>query len=85
MEAAAVAAARGGTVRFVALDRQHAPIERELKAAFARRLGSSAVTLGVEVDRFEAEYLRPDEIERVAEAVHAAVRTPNARSGENRC
>jgi len=56
MEAAAVAARRGGNVRFVALDLQHAPIERELKEAFARLLGSSAYTLGAEVDGFETEF-----------------------------
>jgi dTDP-3-amino-3,4,6-trideoxy-alpha-D-glucose transaminase len=56
MEAAAVAARRGGNVRFVALDRQHARVERELKEAFGRLLGSSAFTLGVEVERFEAEF-----------------------------
>ena len=53
---AAIAATRGGNVRFVALDLQHARIERELKEAFARLLGSSAFTLGVEVERFEAEF-----------------------------
>ena len=53
---AAVAARRGGNVRFVALDLQHTPVEGELKAAFARLLGSSAFTLGAEVDGFEAEF-----------------------------
>jgi dTDP-3-amino-3,4,6-trideoxy-alpha-D-glucose transaminase len=43
-------------VRFVALDRQHAPIEAELCETFARLLGSSAFTLGVEVERFEADF-----------------------------
>jgi dTDP-4-amino-4,6-dideoxygalactose transaminase len=56
MEAAAVAARRGGNVRFVALDLQHARIERQLKDAFARLLGSSAYTLGTEVEGFEAEF-----------------------------
>jgi dTDP-4-amino-4,6-dideoxygalactose transaminase len=56
MEAAAVAARRGGNVRFVALDLQHARVERELKEAFARLLESSAYTLGVEVESFEAEF-----------------------------
>jgi dTDP-4-amino-4,6-dideoxygalactose transaminase len=56
MEAAAVAAQRGGNVRFVALDQQHAPLKRELTEAFTRLLGSSAYTLGVEVERFEAEF-----------------------------
>ena len=54
--AAAVAARRGGNVRFVALDIQHARIERELKEAFARLLDSSAFTLGAEVEQFEAEF-----------------------------
>jgi dTDP-4-amino-4,6-dideoxygalactose transaminase len=53
---AAVAHARDDVVRFVALDRQHARIERELRAAFDRLLGSSAFTLGAEVERFEAEF-----------------------------
>ncbi len=53
---AAVAAQRGGKVRFVALHLQHSPIEDELKEAFARLLGSSAFTLGAEVERFEAEF-----------------------------
>src|ERR1700733_3278967 len=53
---AAVATRRGGTVRFVALEQQHAHIEHELKDAFARLLQSSAYTLGVEVERFEAEF-----------------------------
>ena len=53
---AAVATRRGGTVRFVALEQQHARIEHELKDAFARLLQSSAYTLGVEVERFEAEF-----------------------------
>jgi len=53
---AAVATRCGGNVRFVALDLQHAPIEGELKEAFARLLGSSAFTLGAEVDRFESEF-----------------------------
>ena len=56
MNAAAVATQRGGNVRFVALELQHAPISGELKEAFARLLGSSAFTLGVEVERFEAEF-----------------------------
>lgn len=56
MEAPAVGARPGGNVRFVALDLQHAQIERELKEAFRRLLGSSAFTLGVEVEQFEAEF-----------------------------
>jgi dTDP-3-amino-3,4,6-trideoxy-alpha-D-glucose transaminase len=52
----AAALRRGGTVRFVALDRQHAPIQTELTEAFTRLLGTSAYTLGEEVERFEAEF-----------------------------
>jgi dTDP-4-amino-4,6-dideoxygalactose transaminase len=64
MEAATVAAERGcGTVRFVALDRQHAHIQRELNAAFLRVIGSSAFTLGAEVERFEAEFAQYSEVE----------------------
>jgi dTDP-4-amino-4,6-dideoxygalactose transaminase len=43
-------------VRFGALDRQHDPIKDELHAAFERLLGSSAFTLGAEVEQFEAEF-----------------------------
>lgn len=43
-------------VRFAALDLQHAAIGAELHAAFERLLGSSAFTLGAEVERFEAEF-----------------------------
>lgn len=51
-----IAPARAQTVRFVALERQHAVIERELQAAFKRLLGSSAFTLGPELERFESEF-----------------------------
>jgi len=54
--ASAVIARRRGAVRFVALDRQHSAIQSELQAAFLRLLGSGAFTLGVEVERFEAEF-----------------------------
>jgi dTDP-3-amino-3,4,6-trideoxy-alpha-D-glucose transaminase len=53
---AAFARGRAKPVRFVALQRQHAGIEVELTMAFSRLLGSSAFTLGVEVERFEAEF-----------------------------
>ena len=43
-------------VSFVALDRQHAPIERELIHAFARVLRANAFTLGDEVEQFESEF-----------------------------
>ena len=43
-------------VGFAALERQHAQIDDELRAAFARVLRSSAFTLGEEVERFEAEF-----------------------------
>lgn len=47
---------REETVPFVALGRQHAQLRQELEAAFDRLLGTSAFTLGEEVDRFEAEF-----------------------------
>ncbi len=56
MEAGLIAELLGGTVRFVALDRQHQGIELELTEAFVRLLDSSAFTLGAEVERFEAEF-----------------------------
>ena len=43
-------------VRFGALDRQHAPINAELHAAFERLLRSNAFTLGTEVEQFESEF-----------------------------
>lgn len=43
-------------VRFVALDRLHAPLADELTATFARLLSTSAYTLGAEVEGFEAEF-----------------------------
>ena len=43
-------------VGFAALERQHAQIDADLRAAFARVLGSSSFTLGEEVERFEAEF-----------------------------
>jgi dTDP-4-amino-4,6-dideoxygalactose transaminase len=50
------------SVRFVALDRQHARIEHELQAAFSRLLRSSAYTLGSEVEQFEADFARYCEV-----------------------
>jgi dTDP-3-amino-3,4,6-trideoxy-alpha-D-glucose transaminase len=44
------------TVAFNALDRQHEPLRDELTEAFGRVLGTSAFTLGEEVERFEAEF-----------------------------
>ncbi len=41
---------------FVALERKHIRIEDELNEAFSRLLGSSAFTLGTEVELFEAEF-----------------------------
>ncbi|MGH2914543.1 MAG: DegT/DnrJ/EryC1/StrS family aminotransferase [Solirubrobacteraceae bacterium] len=41
---------------FVALQRQHAPIQQELSETFARLLESSAYTLGAEVEAFESEF-----------------------------
>jgi len=50
------AGAIDGGVRFVALDRLHEGLEDELYEAFARVLAASSFTLGVEVERFEAEF-----------------------------
>src|SRR5450755_5163096 len=64
MEAASLILAepRERIVRFVALDRQHAAIELELTQAFASLLGSSAYTLGTEVERFEEEFAEYSEV-----------------------
>lgn len=57
MEAVGVVARpRAELVRFVALDRQHARIEQGLNDAFTRLVGSSAFTLGAEVEKFEADF-----------------------------
>ena len=57
MEAAGVVPQRRAqTVPFVALERQHARIDNQLKDTFARVLGSSAFTLGAELEQFEAEF-----------------------------
>ncbi len=45
-------------VDFVALQRQHSQIEDDLCEAFMRVLGSSAFTLGKEVEQFEADFAR---------------------------
>lgn len=50
-------------VRFVALERQHSRIEDELRETFVRLLGSSAFTLGAEVEQFEAEFARYSEVD----------------------
>ena len=47
---------RRGTVRFGALERQHAPIEQQLRDAFLRVLTNNSSILGEEVERFEAEF-----------------------------
>lgn len=47
---------RETVVRFAALERQHAEIERDLHAAFSRVLHSNGFILGPEVDAFEAEF-----------------------------
>jgi dTDP-3-amino-3,4,6-trideoxy-alpha-D-glucose transaminase len=44
------------TVPFVALEREHALVADELRAAFDRVLGASAFVLGQEVERFEASW-----------------------------
>ncbi len=43
-------------VRFAALERQHAPLEPELRAALARVLHANSFVLGPEVDTFETEF-----------------------------
>lgn len=43
-------------VRFAALERQHAPIENELRAALMRVVYSNGFILGPEVDAFETEF-----------------------------
>ena len=45
-----------GAVPFVALERQHAGLEDDLRAAYERVLGASGYILGAEVDAFEAEF-----------------------------
>src|SRR6201994_4192513 len=57
----------GRPVGFGALDRQHAPIRAELHAAFERLLGSSAFTLGEEVERFEDEFAGYCEVDHCVE------------------
>lgn len=51
------------TVRFAALDLQHAPIKERLQAAFDRLLESSAFTLGAEVETFEHDFARYCDVE----------------------
>ena len=43
-------------VPFMALERQHAALGRELTAAFERVAQQSTFVLGEEVERFEAEF-----------------------------
>jgi dTDP-3-amino-3,4,6-trideoxy-alpha-D-glucose transaminase len=50
-------------VRFAALDLQHEPIRDELLAAFDRLLGSSAFTLGTELEQFENDFAQYSETE----------------------
>ena len=50
-------------MRFAALDLQHEPIKAELQAAFTRLLGSSAFTLGTEVEQFEAAFAEYSEVD----------------------
>jgi dTDP-4-amino-4,6-dideoxygalactose transaminase len=52
------------SVRFVALERQHVPIEHKLHGAFTRLICSSAYTLGEEVERFEADFAAYSEVEQ---------------------
>ncbi len=46
----------------MALERQHARIENELKDTFARLLDSSAFTLGAELEQFESEFAQYCEV-----------------------
>jgi dTDP-4-amino-4,6-dideoxygalactose transaminase len=50
------ASSRKSVVRFMALERQHAPMERDLRAALSRVLNSNGFILGPEVEHFEAEF-----------------------------
>jgi dTDP-4-amino-4,6-dideoxygalactose transaminase len=50
-------------VRFVALERQHKPIEHELHGAFTRLLCTNAYTLGEELERFEAQFAEYSEVD----------------------
>lgn len=52
----------GACVRFGALERQHTPIEHELREAFARVLTNNSFILGEEVERFEEEFARYCEV-----------------------
>jgi dTDP-4-amino-4,6-dideoxygalactose transaminase len=56
VEATAATLSDSDVVRFVALDRQHERIRWELNEVFVRVLGSSAFTLGAEVEQFEAAF-----------------------------
>jgi dTDP-4-amino-4,6-dideoxygalactose transaminase len=56
VEATAATLPESDVVRFVALDRQHERIRFELNEVFVRVLGSSAFTLGSEVEQFEAAF-----------------------------
>jgi dTDP-4-amino-4,6-dideoxygalactose transaminase len=49
-------------VRFVALERQHTPIQHKLYGAFARLLCSSQFTLGAELEQFEEEFAAYSEV-----------------------
>ncbi len=56
-------------VPFVGLARQHAPLGRELRAAFERVVGADGFILGAEVEAFEREFA---DYCRVSECVGAA-------------
>ena len=51
-----VAQEESGRTRFMALERQHRPLEHELNEALRRVLASSGFILGEEVERFEDEF-----------------------------
>ncbi len=55
-EPISLVASRRHTVRFAALDIQHALVRAQLREAFDRVLRSSAFTLGEEVEAFEDEF-----------------------------
>jgi dTDP-4-amino-4,6-dideoxygalactose transaminase len=87
--AAAAVPRREGIVRFVALDRQHARIEDQLHQTFVRLLdGALPVAEAWAAEELSLPMhpdLRPEEIERVADAVHAAVSARTAGLGDTRC
>ena len=68
---------------FVALQRQHAALGRELAAAFDRVVNSGAFVLGEEVERFEAEFAASCGVARVRRR-RLRHRRPHHRDGGGR-